>query len=337
MIKMNYGDAAHQHKLEKKFMSLLDNESVRQREWIKLRKKLYKKDEGFKDLLPTSFKEMMILPYTQLAEIYVKYNDLELSKDDETHIDIKALFSYNNGKNSRGMKFKKLSSGIIDFFKDENNFTIHTCHYCEMAYINYFIVKGQRKRTQFDLDHVLDKGRCPLVALSLYNLVPVCSTCNGSHIKGQRTISMSLEQRKKISPSSTLYDFENQVKIWIRPKTGNVHNTSFLKYKDDYELDFDTSSDTDYDKEIELLFLKERYNYHKCEALRLADLKTKYTPSKIREMAKIICNKKTGEQTETTFAAQCMIEQIRTDIFGSEYSNKYHRAFGKLHKDILGF
>lgn len=333
---MNYGDAAHQQKLEVKFASLLDDETSRQKEWVKLRKKLYKKDGEFTALLPMKLIKMMILPYTQLAEIYEKYLALGISKNDQLHIDIKALFSYDDGRNSKGKKFKKLSSGIIDFFKNENNFTIHTCHYCEMTYINYFTLRNG-KRTQFDLDHVLDKGRCPLVALSLYNLVPVCPTCNGSHIKGQRTISMSLEQRKKISPSSTLYDFENQVKIWIRPKTGNVHNTSFLKYKDDYELDFDTSSDTDYDKEIELLFLKERYNYHKCEALRLADLKTKYTPSKIREMAKIICNKKTGEQTETTFAAQCMIEQIRTDIFGSEYSNKYHRAFGKLHKDILGF
>lgn len=333
---MNYGDAEHQQELEKEYTSLLDDETSRQKEWVKLRKRLYKKDGEFKALLPTKLKKMMILPYTQLAEIYEKYLALGLSKKDQLHIDIKALFSYDDGRNSNGIKFKKLSSGIIDFFKNENNFTIHTCHYCEMTYINYFTLRNG-KRTQFDLDHVLDKGKCPLVALSLYNLVPACPTCNGPHIKGMRTISISLEQRKKISPSSTLYDFENQVKIWIRPKTRNVHNTNFLKNKDDYELDFDTSSDTDYDKEIELLFLKERYNYHKCEALRLADLKTKYTPSKIKEMAKIICSIKHGVRTEMTLAAHLMIEQIRTDIFGSEYSNRFHRAFGKLHKDILGF
>lgn len=42
---------------------------------------------------------------------------------------------------------------------------------------------------------------------------------------------------------------------------------------DDYDLDFDTSSDADYENEIDFLYLRERYNYHKCEALRLADLK----------------------------------------------------------------
>ena len=84
-------------------------------------------------------------------------------------------------------------------------------------------------------------------------------------------MNVTLEQRKKLSPSSTLYDFENQVKIWIRPKTGKIRNTNFLKYMDDYDLDFDTSSDADYENEIDFLYLRERYNYHKCEALRLAD------------------------------------------------------------------
>ena len=30
------------------------------------------------------------------------------------------------------------------------------------------------------------------------------------------------------------------------------------------------------------------------------------------------------------------IEQIKTDLFGSEFFQNYPRAFGKLHKDILG-
>lgn len=226
---------------------------------------------------------------------------------------------------------------FINFFKDEKNgFEIHTCHYCDMAYINYFTT-ANGKRTQFDLDHVLDKGRCPLVALSLYNLVPACPTCNGPHIKGQRVMEVTLAQRQKLSPSSTIYDFENQVKIWIRPKQGKIHNTNMLKNQSEYELDFDTSSDSDYDKEIDFFFLRERYNYHKCEALRLVDLKEKYSDAKIVEMAKIICNIGKVKHNEMTLAALQMIEQIRSDIFDSNFFNKYHRAFGKLHKDILNF
>lgn len=150
-------------------------------------------------------------------------------------------------------------------------------------------------------------------------------------------MNVTLEQRKKLSPSSSLYDFENQVKIWIRPKTGKIRNTNFLKYMDDYDLDFDTSSDADYENEIDFLYLRERYNYHKCEALRLADLKVKYTSSKIKEIARIICNIGKEEQKELTPIANIMTEQIRRDIFGLEFSNEHHRTFHKLRKDILDF
>lgn len=340
MIRMDYGDAVHQNNLENTFVVLLDNANERQKTWVRLRKKLCKLNNKFRKLLPTQLKKLMILPYTELAEIYDTYTTLKLSENDDLHLALKELFSYTKGKVGR---FNALSDSIIEFFKEKNNcFNIHTCHYCDMAYINYFqfeeVTKnGKRKgiRTQFDLDHVLDKGRCPLVALSLYNLVPACPTCNGPHIKGKRVMDVTLQQRQKLSPTSNLYDFDNQVKIWLRPKTERIPNTDLLKHLDDYELDFDTSSDADYDKEIDFLYLKERYNYHKCEALRLVDLKVKYTSSKIAELARIICNTGKGDQNEPIPIAN--MEQIRRDIFGLEFSEEYHRAFHKLRKDILDF
>ena len=109
-----------------------------------------------------------------------------------------------------------------------------------------------------------------------------------------------------------------------------------LSNQSKYELDFDTSADTDYEKEIEFFYLKERYNYHKCEALRLADLKAKYSQSKIVEMAKLICSEDGNKEMKMSPDAYRTIEQIKTDLFGSEFSQNYHRTFGKLHKDILG-
>lgn len=342
MIKMDYGDDEHRKKLEGKFVALLDDADERQKTWANLRRRLYKLNNKFKRLLPTQLNKLIILPYTELAEIYDAYAALRLNKEDKLHLALKELFSYTKEK---GGRFNALSDSIIEFFKNKNNnFDIHTCHYCDMTYINYFqyeeVAKNRKRkeiRTQFDLDHVLDKGRCPLVALSLYNLVPACPTCNGPHIKGKRVMDVTLKQRQKLSPTSNLYDFDNQVKIWLRPKTERISNTDFLKHLDDYELDFDTLSDADYDKEIDFLYLRERYNYHKCEALRLVELKVKYTPSKITEMARIICNTGKGEQKEPTPNANMITEQIRRDIFGLEFSNEHHRAFQKLRKDILDF
>ena len=34
-------------------------------------------------------------------------------------------------------------------------------------------------------------------------------------------------------------------------------------------------------------------------------------------------------------AADVVIEQIKKDIFADDFINNYHRAFGKLHRDIM--
>lgn len=51
MIKMDYGDAEHIKNLEATFMALLDDVDKRQNIWAKLRKKLYKLNDEFKELL----------------------------------------------------------------------------------------------------------------------------------------------------------------------------------------------------------------------------------------------------------------------------------------------
>ena len=136
MIKMDYGDAAHQKVLENRFASLLDDEANRQKEWVILRTDLYKRDGHFKKLLPSQLKKLMVVPFMELAVIYEHYIALGLAKDNELHLRLKALFSYDKAK---GSPFKALSEDFIGFFKEEKNgFKIHSCHYCDMAYINYF-------------------------------------------------------------------------------------------------------------------------------------------------------------------------------------------------------
>ena len=45
-----------------------------------------------------------------------------------------------------------------------------------------------------DLDHFFDKKEYPVMAVSFYNLVPVCHSCN--HVKGTRKISYSPHSKK---------------------------------------------------------------------------------------------------------------------------------------------
>lgn len=77
---MNYGDGEHRKMLEQSFVALLDNETDRQKEWVRLRKKLYGIDPTFKTLLPTQMKKIMILSFDKLANIYERYTALGYKK-----------------------------------------------------------------------------------------------------------------------------------------------------------------------------------------------------------------------------------------------------------------
>lgn len=332
MIKMDYGDKKHLKFLTETYPKIFPGLKIRQTKWVALRKRLEKKDARFKSLLPKRYVDMLVLDFEKLADIYEVFDALKLGETDILYKDCKALFSYNACKDSKGQNWKKLQPLIAGFFMDkQNGFEIHTCHYCDMAYVNPFnLTIG--KKAQFDLDHVLDKGRCPLVGLSLFNFVPSCQMCNGSRIKGQKQIYPNPTLRKKLSPTNINYDFEGKVTIEVLNTKGDCSTIGFEKRMDDYELRFNTYLDPDYDEEVKGFYLKERYEYHKCEALRLMDLKERYTDAKILELARMIAG---GSNSKVSPHGMKYITQLRQDIFSTGFKHHFHRCFGKMQDDIL--
>ncbi|MBV7271480.1 hypothetical protein I6U48_00910 [Clostridium sp. PL3] len=95
-------------------------------------------------------------------------------------------------------EFRKLS-GInitmdnfkqIDIFKEEwNDYAfimetgIRVCPYCNRQYITPVFSDNGKMRA--DIDHFLSKSKHPYFSMSLYNLVPVCKSCNQS-LKGAK-------------------------------------------------------------------------------------------------------------------------------------------------------
>lgn len=61
---------------------------------------------------------------------------------------------------------------------------VTVCPYCNRNFIN-----STYKRTMCDLDHFYNKETYPFLAVSFYNLVPVCHACN--HAKGNDSMSYS--------------------------------------------------------------------------------------------------------------------------------------------------
>lgn len=70
------------------------------------------------------------------------------------------------------------------FFRKLN---IKTCPYCNRQYT--YTIYSSKLSTSPEYDHFYDKSEIPILALSFYNLVPSCHTCN--HIKGTAKLSVN--------------------------------------------------------------------------------------------------------------------------------------------------
>lgn len=79
---------------------------------------------------------------------------------------------------------------FIDLFTPLN---FKVCYYCNRNYISNFTLVTSTKTTStkptFTLDHFYQKEKYPMLALSFYNLIPSCYTCN-STIKSKRNVSL---------------------------------------------------------------------------------------------------------------------------------------------------
>lgn len=212
-----------------------------------------------------------------------------------------AFTGYLNGKTTRektsvisafvigGFNYKSHSGKIAHFLVDvANGFQIHNCVYCDLEDVTTFTKANGTKVRKFETEHVLDKGECPLVGMSLYNFVPSCGICNGPAIKGMRTIGDSEAEIVGLSPTSEGYDFENKVKFEVKVITPGIKDLKAISHAGDYEIDFNVS-ETLYQKSIDLLELKPRYNHgrEKLELLKWRDKRRNNPDNIVRQLADI--------------------------------------------------
>ncbi len=279
----------------------------------------------FKELHPAlsvfteSVKELMSATFCELVDVYERYQNLpsETLEQKEELATIKSYLLnmvFNYDKTGAG---HQTHQGVISGFfrKKMDDLNIHTCYYCDMAYINPYIVDDDEMKSQFDLDHALAKDDCPLVALSLHNFVPSCPVCN-ERLKWKNPLSDSLDGLKLVAPCSEDFDANKQIHFKVNQE--KVCTSGFMRHKDCYRMIINAHGV--YASYAKLFRLEERYEYHKGEALRLLDLKRKYPMSNIRQIARLM--HKTADE-------------VKEDIFGIHFSKNNHRCFDKMRRDIM--
>ncbi len=215
---------------------------------------------------------------------------------------IKEIFKYEGNNQSKK---------ITPFFTE--NFDFRTCFYCNKDFITNF--DADKKVSTFQLDHFYDKGTYPYLALSFYNLIPSCPTCNSSKVKG----SANIFENNCIAPNSENFDFHQKVKfkLFLDDSCKNLH----IKSKDDIDITLKENYSDMYDKYIEIFKLNERYKAHKDIVFDMIQKAELYPESRLKELENL-----TG----------IPFQQIKKDIFNliDENEDLSKQPFSKLIVDM---
>ncbi|MDD2905689.1 MAG: hypothetical protein WBK95_10550 [Sulfurimonas sp.] len=172
------------------------------------------------------------------------------------------------------------------------------------------------QKNHFTLDHVIDKATNPIVALSLFNFVPSCYSCNSKFKKSEQFTNNSLEHYK--SPTHSGFHFDEKVKFKLLFSSAVTDLT--VKSIDDIDVLLKDNENL-FDDYIKIFKLNDRYRYHKNIILELLNKKQDYSNSRIDEISKIVGKSK---------------KEIEKDLFGKEIfeGELQEEPFTKLKRDI---
>lgn len=152
-----------------------------------------------------------------------------------------------------------------DYIKDIG---ITVCPYCNRNYIFNFQKKSSLEATA-QLDHFFDKSTYPYFAVSIYNLVPSCSTCN---------------QRKSKKSNDIYYPFIESFDKDLKFKL-KIENSGFYYDKNAIKIEKKIiNNDKKVNSHIETFNIENLYNEHKDIVLELIQKAEIYNDSYIDEL-----------------------------------------------------
>ena len=255
--------------------------------------------------------DLLTYDFSHLVELYYNYkktlNDLHNNaRVKEINDKFKAIFNYDSHREK-----------IRRFLSDPNNgFEIHNCVYCDLNKVKGYTRADGKRNLEFHADHVLDKGLCPLVALSIHNFVPSCPTCNEPPLKGVKPLGNTKADTLKISPKSATNKFETEVKFILNITDITIPDLELFKTNDGWEIDFQYK-DNIYMQTVLMFDLVERYNAEKDYFRTYLHKKRKYDIKLLAETCK------------------CTEEDILEDLFCYKQNKQAHIPKEKCRLELL--
>jgi len=287
MIKLEYGDKSEIKQLELKYWKVIEKEIF----YANGRKNI---EKYFSHLKTIDRGFALVFNNVEVRDIIFKkpneiFDFITLTEDKILNLSDSDKITKFRDKCTKIFNYKdKFQTLISEFFR--KNIHVSTCCYCNKAYIDNFKNEQGAIKSVFELDHFYDKATFPYLAISFYNLIPSCPTCNSSNVKGSQNF---FRDNIKILNHSN-YDFHEKVKFHT-----NLQNFPISK-PEDIEIKIDPSG-TEYIEYVKNMYLEERYQFHKDVVLDMHDKHQRYPETKISDMA-------------TTLGITPI--QIKKDIFG---------------------
>lgn len=250
---------------------------------------------------------------------------VELLKIHKEFISNKAYNSASDGKLKRifnyGYFSKKSDNGRYDAYTLAERLGVRTCLYCNRNY-TITVIKGTRrtdKITRPEFDHFFDKGRNPLLALSIYNLIPSCKICNSS-LKGRRQFNLKNNLHPYLDNAAGSYRFK------YKPHDTKAILGETANLEIEIEIDkSDRAAERKITNSKKLFKLEEIFSAHTEELKDLFDIKHRYSQRYFEELFK---------RYETLGLSY---DEVYKTVFGTyhEETDFSKRPFSKLKKDIL--
>jgi hypothetical protein len=254
----------------------------------------------------STFKDLILMPYPKIKNAMKKLSDITTINHkvmkatcfDTTVVPIKEKPHY--------YIYKELYSNVADSSKNKQSMRVRlvlslkitVCPYCNREYIN--ARGGQASGAQ--LDHFHNKDDYPFLALSLYNLIPVCSNCN------------RIKSTKK-GPFASVFDkdmdFHSKLRFDYSKDKTKVH---IIRDPKDIEVD----------NNILLMNIEEAYQIHTLEINNLLELVDAYKETQLEEIQTVLKKHKLSD------------EYMKKIIFGPEIKEEHLKTkpLSRMMKDL---
>lgn len=281
--------------------------------------KLLEDYPNLKEILPVgiTFKKLITYPFVKLTDIYYGYVNLTRtwSEKDKKTLD-ERIQKFINYKSHYG----KIRKFLVD---PVNGFEINNCIYCDLNHVGGHIKENGERKLECDVEHILDKGTCPLVGLSIYNFLPSCVTCNDGAHKGIKPLGASKADTLRLSPTHYQNNFEHKVHFNLLFNSDNIEDLNMWKDLNAWNVGFLIDDDV-YEQTISMFELEQRYNsdYHKHYFGEYLEKKLNNPPNVIRQMANL---------KNVTY------EDVYEELFDVEKKRSQHASREKCRLELMSY